>query len=108
MSRTAFLLIGIFAVAFGVASLVAQRTDAFVASRDDAAIQYSKGPTTDRVGELNRKIQSGSTRLAFDAATGYLRATLEALNVPVESQVEEMSTPGAVTSGCTRPMRSPV
>ena len=28
--------------------------------------------------------------------------------VPVESQVEEMSTPGAVTSGCTTPMRSPV
>ena len=28
--------------------------------------------------------------------------------VPVESQVEEMSTPGAVTSGCTRPIRSPV
>ena len=27
--------------------------------------------------------------------------------VPVVSQVEEMSTPGAVTSGCTRPMRSP-
>src|SRR5687768_15771323 len=30
------------------------------------------------------------------------------ITVPVESQVEEMSTPGAVTSGCTTPMRSPV
>jgi hypothetical protein len=81
------LLTGFAACAFAASIVAAQRQDAFVASRDDAAIQYSKGPTTDRVSELNRKIQSGATRLAFDGATGYLRATLDALNVPVESQV---------------------
>ena len=86
MSRPG-LLIAFLACGFAAAGVLAQRQDAFVASRDDAAIQYSKGPTSDRVSELNRKIQSGSVRLAFDGPTGYLRSTLDALNVPVESQV---------------------
>ena len=86
MSRAGFL-IGFFACGFAAAVLLAQRQDAFVASRDDAAIQYSKGPTSDRVSELNRRIQSGAVKLAFDGPTGYLRSTLEALKVPVESQV---------------------
>jgi len=86
MSRPGFL-IGFVACVFAAAVLVAQRQDAFVASRDEAAIQYSKGPTSDRVSELNRKIQNGSVRLAFDGPAGYLRSTLEALNIPVESQV---------------------
>jgi hypothetical protein len=87
MNRPAFVLIGLFTVALGTAALVAQRTDAFVASRDDPAIQYSKGPTSDRIDDLNRKVQGGAVHLAFDADTGYLRATLEALKVPIESQV---------------------
>jgi hypothetical protein len=32
-------------------------------------------------------VQGGAVHLAFDADTGYLRATLEALKVPIESQV---------------------
>ncbi len=76
----------VFASVFA-AALLAQRTDAFVASRDHAAIEYSKGETTDRVLDLNRRIRDGSVRLAFDGASGYLRSTLDALNVPVESQV---------------------
>src|SRR5207249_4498424 len=54
-------------------------------------IEYSKGPVTDRVVDVNRKIGDGSVRLTFDAATGYLRSTLEALHVPVESQVAVFS-----------------
>jgi hypothetical protein len=86
MSRPGFL-IGLVACVFGAAALVAQRQDAFVASRDETAIQYSKGPTSDRVSDLNRRVQDGSVRLAFDGPAGYLRSTLEALNIPVESQV---------------------
>lgn len=86
LSRPAFL-IGFLVCGFAAAVPFAQRQDAFVASRDDVSIQYSKGPTTDRVSDLNRKIQNGSVRLPFDGPTGYLRATLDALNVPVESQV---------------------
>src|SRR4051812_12443004 len=72
---------------FAAAVIHAQRTDAFVASRDDAAIQYSKGPTTDRVAALNQKLENGSARLSWDNSTGYLKAALTALNVPVDSQV---------------------
>jgi hypothetical protein len=83
---TASALLTIFASVFAVAAR-AQRTDAFVVSRDHPAIEYSKGPTTDRLLDLNRRIRDGSVRLAFDGASGYLRSTLDALHVPVESQV---------------------
>src|SRR5262245_56854921 len=61
--------------------------DAFVVSRDHPAIDYTKGPVTDRIDELNQKLRDGTVRLAFDSATGYLRSTLDALHIPVESQV---------------------
>jgi hypothetical protein len=84
------LLAGSVAV-FGIYAItvVAQLPDSFVASRDHPSIEYSKGPVTDRVADLNRKIQDGLVRLRFDGpgASGYLRSTLDALNVPVESQV---------------------
>jgi hypothetical protein len=87
MSRAGLLAtFAVFAVA-GAAAVLAQRTDAFVASRDHPAIEYSKGPVTDRVADLNRKIRDGSIRLKLDGPSGYLRSTLEALKVPVESQV---------------------
>lgn len=87
MSRAGLLAtFAVFAVA-SAAAVLAQRTDAFVASRDHPAIEYSKGPVTDRVADLNRKIRDGSIRLKLDGPSGYLRSTLEALKVPVESQV---------------------
>ncbi len=90
--RRAGLLTG-FALFSGIyaSAVVAQRTDAFVASRNHPAIDYSNGPVTDRVADLNRKLQDGSVRLKFDAASGYLRSALEALNLPVESQVAVFS-----------------
>jgi len=69
------------------AVVVAQRRDVFVTSRDDAAIQYSKGETADAVTALNRRLEEGSASLEFDETTGYLRSVLKALNVPVESQM---------------------
>src|ERR1700704_3340904 len=97
MRRGALLgIVGIvlWGVAFVTVTLTvvaAQRTDAFVASRDHAAIQYSTGPVSNRVAELNKKIQDGTIRLSFDGPGGYLRSTLNALDVPVESQVAVFS-----------------
>jgi hypothetical protein len=68
------------------AGVGAQRRDAFVLSRDHAAIRYSAGETKDPVSALNRRLQSGSVTLKFDPANGYLRSVLDALGVPVESQ----------------------
>jgi hypothetical protein len=51
------------------------------------AIQYYTRPVSDPVYELNRKIQSGEVQLKFAGGKGYLPSLLEALNVPVESQL---------------------
>src|SRR5579862_6995244 len=51
------------------------------------AIQYYSRPVKDPVYELNRKIQAGQVKLRFDGPQGYLRSLLDALNIPVESQL---------------------
>jgi hypothetical protein len=69
------------------AAAVAQRTDVFVASRDHAAIAYSTGRTSNVITGLSARLDSGTASLSFDPATGYLRSVLDALSIPVESQV---------------------
>ncbi len=59
----------------------------FPASRDHRAIQYTATRTTDAIARLNRRLSNGAVRLAFEPGSGYLKAVLHALNVPVESQV---------------------
>ena len=68
------------------ATALAQRRDVFVASRDHPAIAYTRGPVTDAVQQLARRIQSGSVRLQIDGPNGYLKSLLAALDIPVESQ----------------------
>ena len=76
------------AVIFGCSVLgVAQRRDAYVESRDHPAISYSTGAASDVVSALNAKLGSGAATLKYDESTGYLRSVLDALNVPVESQM---------------------
>jgi len=58
------------------------------------AIEYASRPTTDPIAELNRRIEDGTARVAFDEDTGYLRSVLDALQVPVESQMLVMSKTG--------------
>ena len=65
----------------------AQFSDSFVASRDVPAIAYSTAPVTDRVSALNDRLRDGKASLNFNDGNGYLSGVLDALNVPVESQV---------------------
>jgi hypothetical protein len=58
------------------------------------AIGYFARPTTDLVSQLDRRIEDGTIRLPFDDQTGYLRPVLDALHVPVESQMLVMSKTG--------------
>jgi hypothetical protein len=55
------------------------------------AVQYRTRVTTDAVSVLNATLQSGQTKLAFETRTGYLRPLLDALHVPVESQIAVFS-----------------
>ena len=58
------------------------------------AIAYSTQPTHDVVAALKQRIDDGTVEAAFDATTGYLQPVLNALQVPVESQMLVMSKTG--------------
>jgi hypothetical protein len=78
----------VVAVIFGCSLLgVAQRRDAYVESRDHPAIRYSTAATSDVVSTVNARLQNGAVTLKYDESTGYLRSVLDALGVPVESQM---------------------
>lgn len=53
---------------------------------ESAPIQYGKQFTQDRVAELGRKLESGALKLDGDDRQATLRAVLQALDVPPESQ----------------------
>lgn len=75
-------------LAGSLVSAVAQRPGAFGEGRDHPAIRYTSAPVTDPVARLDQALASGAATLSFDeAAGGYLRSVLTALDVPVSSQV---------------------
>ena len=80
------LLCSILLASVSVA-IAAQRAGAFGASRDHLAISYSSAPVSDAVSLMKRKIDDGSLTLSFDPTSGYLRSVLQALDIPIESQV---------------------
>jgi len=55
------------------------------------AIQYYTGDLTDPVTQLIARIQSGAAQLPFDGPQGYLRSLLDALQIPIESQIAVFS-----------------
>ena len=81
---------GLLAV-LGAEMASGQRGGVFRESRDHPAIRYTDGPRNDAVTALNRTLESGAAALEFEPTTGYLRSLLDALDVPVESQVTVFS-----------------
>src|SRR5688572_7702732 len=55
--------------------------------RNHPAIGYATAPTRDAIAELNRKLKAGEVTLKAEGPSGYLRSVLDALNIPVESQL---------------------
>lgn len=56
--------------------------------RNHPAIRYGAGPSTDAVARLEAKLKRGDVTLTYAAgAGGYLRAILDALEVPIDSQM---------------------
>ena len=70
-----------------VATLAAQGPDGFRGSFRDKAINYYDGVLDDPIARLQREIADGRRILQRDAQTGYLKPVLEAIGIPVESQV---------------------
>jgi hypothetical protein len=85
-----------FVVAVGSAAPSGQKDDAAWGGVLDEhpAIAYASRPTTDRVARLNQALASGVHSLERQPNTGYLAPLLEALGVPVESQLLVFSKTG--------------
>jgi len=80
-----WLIFGCIGIAIAASS---QRNDrVFLLSPDHPAIQYTALATSDPISDLNRNLQDGKVHLKFDGAQGYLPSVLEALNIPIESQM---------------------
>jgi hypothetical protein len=54
---------------------------------NNPAIEYRRRPVTDPVNELNQRIAAGGVTLKAQGPTGYLRALLDALKIPLSSQI---------------------
>ena len=66
----------------------AQRAGAFKGSIDDPAINYSTTTALDNVVlEVNKRLQDGTLTFTFDPRSGYLGSALEALKLPLDSQL---------------------
>jgi hypothetical protein len=107
MRRSLPWLIGL-TIALSAAATAASRTltqlgeRGFSGSTDHPAIEYTQRATTDAVSRLLRPTGDGAAQPAFDPSSGYLRSVLQALDVPIESQVLVFSRTG-VQRGSTGP-----
>jgi hypothetical protein len=54
---------------------------------DDDAIQYTKAPVNDVVHQLQQRMDKGEVSLKYDGPMGYLRSTLDALDISTTSQI---------------------
>ncbi|MCA9146381.1 MAG: hypothetical protein KDB05_26545 [Planctomycetales bacterium] len=54
---------------------------------DSEPIEYSKSPANDPVTTLQKQLDAGDTKLAFDDDQGYLRSVLKLLDINPSSQV---------------------
>jgi hypothetical protein len=79
------------AVIVAAACLAAQGREAFSGSFKNPAIAYETSALNDVVTRLQQQLVKGSTRLPFDPARGYLPSLLQALSIPLESQVTVFS-----------------
>lgn len=59
----------------------------FSGSPDHPAIRYATRPLHNAISGLNRDIESGKVQLRYEGMQGYLRSTLQALEIPIESQM---------------------
>jgi hypothetical protein len=69
------------------AAVVAQRAGTFMGSPDDPAIKYSTAPVNNVIVDVNKRLQDGALKFTFDTRSGYLRSALEALQLPIDSQL---------------------
>jgi hypothetical protein len=75
------------AVWLGSVGVVAAQLQHPTLLRNHPAIRYDSTPSADPIAQLNEKLKSGEVALERRGPSGYLQSVLEALHVPVESQL---------------------
>ena len=87
--RTVLALLLCLYVLGGMPALMggAQRAGTFRGSPEDPAINYSTGPLNNPVVEVNKKLRDGAIRLTFEGRSGFLKSALDALQIPIDSQL---------------------
>jgi hypothetical protein len=83
--RPAVLIICV--IFFAVAAAFADFSRAPAIDPDNPAIEYTTKTLNDPGYQLNLKLQRGEVHLKYEPVRGYLRSVLDALDVPVESQM---------------------
>jgi len=81
--RKAFVVLAAVAAVWAYADF----DGSYIVPRDHAAILYDTAPVTDRAAAFQQKLREGKAKPTFRDAHGYLEAALQALDVPVSSQV---------------------
>lgn len=82
------LSLGLILFLGGLAAILdAQRAGSFVGSAEDPAIGYSTARLQNVVEDANKRILAGAVPLTFEGRGGFLRSALEALKIPVDSQL---------------------
>jgi len=66
---------------------VAQHAGAFRGSLDDPAIAYATTSLNNVVDDLNKRLENGGVQFTFDGRSGFLQSALDALKLPVDSQL---------------------
>lgn len=74
------------------ASTRAQRSGMFQGSADDPGIRYNAGPLDNPIERLNQQLAAGTVTLTFGGRSGYLKSAVEAIGLPVDSQLLLFST----------------
>jgi hypothetical protein len=85
--RSVRALIVIASVVLLTRAGAAQLSDTFTNWIQHPAIAYQSRAAADPVARLNQELKAGRVALTFDGPSGYLRSTLDALTIPIESQV---------------------
>lgn len=83
-------LLAVLLTGWAFTSAHAQLSDSLIGP-EHPAIGYGIRPATDPVARLNERLQAGQIHLRFDSRGGHLRSLLEALGIPVESQLAVFS-----------------
>src|SRR5262245_26098720 len=83
----------VFIVALGLGVLgvftpiAAQRAGVCRGAATDPAVRYTTAALSNPVVEVNRKLRDGTLRLTYDGRGGFLNSALDALQLPIDSQL---------------------